>query len=67
MTATFGASALDGLVFLTLPLPCGEPIKCGAFGIDAQVMTAPFQEELALHVMREVEQAVKFDAVPGGI
>lgn len=27
-------------------------------------MTAPFQDELALHVMREVEKAVKFDAVP---
>lgn len=27
-------------------------------------MTTPFKEELALHAMREVERAVKFDAVP---
>eukprot|EP00903_Cladosiphon_okamuranus_P006578 g6426.t1 len=32
--------------------------------VGVQVMTTPFQEELTLHAMREVERAVKFDAVP---
>ncbi|CAM9303295.1 unnamed protein product [Ectocarpus sp. 12 AP-2014] len=32
--------------------------------VGVQVMTMPFQEELALHAMREVEKAVKFVAVP---
>ncbi|CAM9904681.1 unnamed protein product [Pylaiella littoralis] len=32
--------------------------------VGVQVMTTPFTDELALHVMREVERAVKFDAVP---